>query len=64
MTKKEAEYINRLQDRRLILEARLDRTPGGASFRPDIQKELNALKWAINFIDDRMAAPDAERVGE
>jgi hypothetical protein len=47
MSKKEAEYLSRLVDRLETLEARLEATSPKASFRVDIQKEYNAMKWAV-----------------
>jgi hypothetical protein len=47
MKVKEIEYMQRLDSRRRILAARLDDTPKGSSFRSDIQKEFNAINWAI-----------------
>lgn len=57
MTKREAEFLNRLHDRRLILERKMERlTPEFVAYA-DVKKELNALKWAIGFIEEH-----AERV--
>lgn len=51
MTKKEAEYLNRLHDRRRILERKMeDLTPEFAAY-PEVKKELNALKWAIEILE-------------
>lgn len=52
MTRKEAEYLNRLHDRRRTLETQLARlTPEFAAYVP-IKKELNALKWALEKLEE------------
>ncbi len=58
MTKKQAEYLNRLHDRRRMLERRLEQTPEAATFRVDIKKELNALKWAIEIVEKALEKTD------
>jgi hypothetical protein len=43
-----------LKARRSVLAARLELTPKEASFRAEIQKEFNAIKWAIEQIEARL----------
>jgi hypothetical protein len=54
-TAKERKYLARLMHRLSVLAARLEATPGDASFRVEIQKEYNAMKWAVERLEKPMS---------
>lgn len=58
--RKNDEYLDRLQARRRILQARLANTPEGLAVRAEILKELNALTWAVGELEKVEAHRKAE----